>query len=104
VEFGVGLRRLEPVITALPKIQHRTSPFTDFDARGFAWITPRFTAEITYSEIMRGVLRDPVLRAIGRASRRCEDFRQLTDDRPTRTVAGNNAAIGEPYSPRSAPA
>jgi hypothetical protein len=29
-----------------------------------AWIAPRFTTELTYSEITRGVLRDPVLRSV----------------------------------------
>src|SRR5688572_26901506 len=52
VEFGVRLRRLEPLITAMPKIQRARSPFADFDARGFAWVAPRYTAELTYSEVM----------------------------------------------------
>jgi hypothetical protein len=32
--------------------------------RGVAWLEPRLQAEISYSEMMQGRLRDPVFRAL----------------------------------------
>ena len=38
---------------------------TDADLqRGVVWIEPRLVAEVTFSELMQGRLRDPVLRAV----------------------------------------
>jgi hypothetical protein len=38
--------------------------------RGVVWIHPDVVAEVTYSEVMQGRLRDPVLRSVRTAGQK----------------------------------
>jgi bifunctional non-homologous end joining protein LigD len=64
VEWGVSR-------TAVADIRGRCVPRTvpacrgAEAGRGVVWIQPTFVAEVTFSELMQGRLRDPVLRSIG---------------------------------------
>ena len=61
VEFGVGRRTIEAV---LERTRRRISaPCGDAERwRGIVWLEPSVEVEVSYSELMLGRLRDPVLR------------------------------------------
>ena len=61
VKWGVTRGCVE---TILARAVARTSPpCPDVErTRGVVWLEPRLTVEVTYSELMLGRLRDPVLR------------------------------------------
>ena len=62
VEWGVGRRTVEALLARGRR--RDASPFVDFRRRGVVWLEPRITAEVTFSEIVSGRLRAPVLRQL----------------------------------------
>jgi hypothetical protein len=65
VEWGVGREVVEMLVDRLGA--RPTSPFTDHRRhRDVVWVEPRVSVEVSYSEIVNGWLRDPVLRHVVR--------------------------------------
>jgi bifunctional non-homologous end joining protein LigD len=63
VTFGVTRRALGQLFPILEPLARRTSPFQQRIRMPDAiWLEPRVRAELTYSEMVKGVLRDPVFR------------------------------------------
>ena len=63
VEWGVGRALVDALTENVPT--RAVSPFTDHNRhRGAAWLEPRVVVEVSYSELVNGWLRDPVLRAL----------------------------------------
>jgi ATP dependent DNA ligase C terminal region len=63
VEWGVGRHVVEAVMHRAPVTSG--SPFTDLRRnRDVTWVQPRVRVAVTFSEIVGGRLRDPVLRSI----------------------------------------
>ena len=52
-----------------PRVLPRRSPITRV-IRDVVWLEPRVTAEVSYTEMVNGWLRDPVLRQIVRSKKR----------------------------------
>jgi hypothetical protein len=62
VEFGVGRALLSQL--ARSSLVRPTSPFRHgLRLPNVVWLEPHVVVELTYSELMRSVLRDPVFRA-----------------------------------------
>jgi ATP-dependent DNA ligase len=64
VEWGVTRGAIERVLAGA---RRRITPAcTDAERwRDVVWLKPRVVVEVTYSELMEGRLRDPVLRTVG---------------------------------------
>ena len=63
VEWGLGMRTARELIRQ--GRERSTSPFHDFRlSRGVTSLEPTLTVEVTYSEIMKSRLRDPVYRGL----------------------------------------
>jgi bifunctional non-homologous end joining protein LigD len=63
VEWGVGRALVEALMQNVAT--HAVSPFTDHRRhRSVVWLEPRVEAEVTFSELVNGWLRDPVLRQV----------------------------------------
>lgn len=61
VEFGVGRRTVEHVLASARR--RLAAPCADAEGwRGIVWLDPNVEVDLSYSELMRGRLRDPVLR------------------------------------------
>ena len=68
VEWGVGGQTVEAVIQYGRR--RADSPFVDLRRRsGAVWLEPALTAEVSFSEIVAGRLRAPVLRRAQRRGR-----------------------------------
>jgi len=63
------------------------SPFTDHRRhRGAVWLEPRVVAEVTFSEMMNGWLRDPVFLQVGGAQRIRTSALRIRSPLPTATA------------------
>jgi hypothetical protein len=63
VERGLGMRTAKELLRR--GRERSTSPFQDFRLyRSMTWPEPTLSVDLTYSEIMRGRLRDPVYRGV----------------------------------------
>jgi hypothetical protein len=63
VEWGLGLRTAKELLRR--GREQTSSPFHDLDlSRGVTWLEPRLIVEVTYSELMEELLRDPVYRGV----------------------------------------
>ncbi len=63
VEWGVTRATVAAVIDRCPT--RATPPCSGGDRQqGIVWLEPRAVVEVSYSEVMQGRLRDPVLRGL----------------------------------------
>lgn len=67
VGFGVTRRVVDTLYPRIERLVRATSPFRERPRfADCVWLAPRLRAELTYSEVVKGVLRDPVFRGIVR--------------------------------------
>jgi hypothetical protein len=63
--WGVRRDELRTLLSAATGMARRTSPFANLPRRpGALWLEPRLAVEVTHAGLVRGKLRDPVLRRV----------------------------------------
>lgn len=64
VEYGFTRGAIDEILARSRRLVRATSPFTTAPDRAAVWLEPELLAEISYSELMEGWLRDPVYRGL----------------------------------------
>ena len=64
VEYGFTRGSVAELFDRSRRLVRTTSPFTTAPDRAAVWLEPELLAEISYSELMEGWLRDPVYRGL----------------------------------------
>ncbi len=64
VEYGFTRAAVEEILGRSRRLVRATSPFVAQPERAALWLEPELLAEISYSELMEGWLRDPVYRGL----------------------------------------
>jgi bifunctional non-homologous end joining protein LigD len=64
VECGFTRGAIDKILARSRRLVRATSPFTTAPERAALWLEPALLAEISYSELMDGWLRDAVYRGL----------------------------------------